>query len=194
VARVCREARGVVLIDEAYVDFADDDLLGTVLASGNAVVLRTFSKAFGLAGLRLGYAVGPVEVIAEIEKSRGPYNVSGAAEAAALAVLGRDQSWVRECVAQVRRNRDRLAAELQARGARVWPSAANFVLVSVPGLAAEWNRALRGAGVAVRPFAALPHAGEALRVTAGPWPMLQRFLDAFDEILPTIAERTWTLR
>jgi len=186
-ARVCREARGLVLLDEAYADFAGEDLVETSLASGRTLVLRTFSKAYGLAGLRLGYAIGEASLLAEVEKSRGPYKVNGAAEAAALAVLERDVDWVRERAAEVRTNRERLAEALRTRGARVWPSAANFVLVSVPGSAAEWNRRLRERGVAVRPFAALRHAGEALRVSVGPWPQLELFLAAYDETSAVMA-------
>lgn len=183
VERVVREARGLVMIDEAYADFADANVLATVMASDRAVSLRTLSKAWGLAGLRIGLAVGPADLITEIRKSRGPYKVSGPAEAAALAALERDGDWVAARVAEVRENRERLAAALCERGLRVWPSAANFLLASVPaehGDAAALAGSLRRAGVQVRPFAALPQAGDAIRVSIGPWPMLESFLRAFD--------------
>ncbi|MGH7447018.1 MAG: pyridoxal phosphate-dependent aminotransferase, partial [Longimicrobiales bacterium] len=151
--RVCRDAAGIVLIDEAYADYADDHFAGSAVASDRVVVLRTLSKAYGLAGLRVGYAVGPARLIAEIEKSRGPYKVSSVAESAALAAL-RDRAWVQDRVREVRANRARLLAELGGRGIRAWDSAANFLLLSVPGRAAEWNSRLRGHGVAVRPFSA----------------------------------------
>jgi histidinol dehydrogenase len=181
--RVCTDAAGIVLIDEAYADFADDDFAAFAVTSSRTVVMRTLSKAYGLAGLRVGFAMGPAGMIAEIEKSRGPYKVSGVAEAAALEVLSRDRRWVQDCVAESRHSRDRLSTELAARGVRVWPSTANFVLVSVPGAAAEWNTGLRSLGVAARPFADLPGAGDCLRVTAGPWPHMERFLSAFDEVM-----------
>jgi histidinol-phosphate/aromatic aminotransferase/cobyric acid decarboxylase-like protein len=187
VERVCAKARGIVLIDEAYADFGADDFVQHALASDNVIVLRTLSKAFGLAGLRVGYAIGPARLIAEVEKSRGPYKVSGIAEHAALAALA-EASWVDARVADVRAARDRLRGEFERRGVRVWDSAANFLLVSVPGRAAAWNVALRARAVAVRPFAALPVAGEAIRVSVGPWPMMQQFLDAFDEVLATVGE------
>jgi histidinol dehydrogenase len=208
VERVCNEAAGVVLVDEAYADFADDDLVHFATGSDRTVVLRTMSKAYGMAGLRIGFAVGPADLIAEIEKSRGPYKVGGVAEAAALAVLTGDRGWVSDCIAEVRQNRDRLRAELSRRGVVTFPSAANFVLLQAPGLepeqdirprpsaaaprrsqpdepglAAEWNGRLRARGVAVRPFAALHGAGECVRVTVGPWPVMERFLTAFDDIL-----------
>jgi histidinol-phosphate aminotransferase len=183
VERVCREAAGVVLIDEAYAEFADDDFASYAASSDRTVVLRTLSKAYGMAGLRVGLAVGPAALIAEIEKSRGPYKVNGVAAAAACAVLSRDDGWVRDRVAEVQQNRSRLAGELTQRGIRHWPSAANFVLAAVPDSAARWNRELRSRGVAVRPFGALPGAGECIRVTVGPWRALERFLSAFDEVM-----------
>ncbi|HSK20368.1 MAG TPA: histidinol dehydrogenase [Longimicrobiales bacterium] len=185
-ARVCQEAAGVVLIDEAYADFADDDFVQHAIASDRTLVLRTFSKAYGLAGLRVGYAVGPARLIAEVEKSRGPYKVGGVAQAAALAAL-RDGAWVADRIAEVRTNRARLRAELEARGTAVWESAANFLLTEIPGSAGSWNTRLRERGVAVRPFSALTGAGECIRVSIGPWDMMQQFLDAFDEVLNTMA-------
>ncbi|CAN5727118.1 hypothetical protein BH23GEM9_BH23GEM9_13340 [soil metagenome] len=184
--RVCNEAAGVVIVDEAYADFADDDVVMPAVDSGRTVVLRTFSKAFGLAGLRAGFAAGPADLIAEIEKSRGPYKISGVAEAAALAVLSRDLDWVRARVTEIRENRQRLRYELTARGVISWPSAANFVLAAVPGGAAEWNLGLRAQDVAVRPFPAIPAAGDCIRITVGPWPMMERFLSAFDRVLDGI--------
>jgi histidinol dehydrogenase len=178
--RVCRDAAGVVLIDEAYADYADDNVVDIAVNSERCIVLRTMSKAFGLAGLRVGYAVGPAVLIRELEKSRGPYKVSAVAEAAALAVLSADLDWVQDRVREVRQNRDRLSSELAQRGVVHWSSAANFLLVQVPGPAAEWNGRLRARGVAVRPFPKLTHAGECIRISIGPWHTTQRFLDAFD--------------
>ena len=186
VEHVCDAAAGVVLVDEAYADFADDDFVGAAVASDRTLVLRTFSKAYGLAGLRVGYAVGPARLIAEVEKSRGPYKVGGVAEAAALAAL-RDRPWVSDRIAEVRANRTRLRAALEERGMTVWESAANFLLMGIPGSAGGWNTRLRERGVAVRPFGGLSGAGESIRISIGPWAMMQRFLDAFDEVLDAMA-------
>jgi histidinol dehydrogenase len=179
VRTVIEDAAGVVLLDEAYADYAPDDFAADAVASERLLVMRTFSKAFGLAGLRVGYAIGPATLVREVEKSRGPYKVGGVAEAAALTVLSAGLPTVRAAVAETKRNRDRLGTALRAAGFTVQPSAANFLLVATGGpAAAEWARALRAHGVAVRPFAALPHVGDAIRVSIGPWPMMQRFLDA----------------
>jgi histidinol dehydrogenase len=190
VERACSEAAGLALVDEAYADFADDDLARFAAASNRTIVLRTMSKAYGLAGLRVGYAIGPARLVAEIEKARGPYMVNAVAEAAALSVVTRDMDWVRARVQDVRELRQRLRAALLERGAAPLETAANFLLLPVPGAATQWNIALRARGVAVRPFTALPGTGECLRVSIGPWPALEQFLNAYDEIQTNHEYRT----
>ena len=181
---------GINLVDEAYIDFAGEPgLVKWSAASSRTIVLRTLSKAYGLAGLRVGFASGPAALVAEIEKSRGPYKVSSVAEAAALAILSGDRGWVAERVVQAIANRARLEERIAALGMRVWPSATNFLLVSLPAgaSATDWNVRLRARGVAVRPFPALPVAGEAIRVTVGPWPQMERFLEAAAALLEDAA-------
>lgn len=180
VERVVREAPGVVILDEAYADFAGGDARDLLRISDRLLLCRTMSKAYGLAGLRVGYAVGAPALVAAVEKSRGPYKVNALAERAALAALGDDEDWVRARVAEAVDNRERLGAELRARALAPLPSAANFVLVPLPGAAAVAAR-MRELGVAVRPFTALPSIGDALRISVGPWELMARFLEAFDE-------------
>ncbi|MGH7443298.1 MAG: histidinol dehydrogenase [Longimicrobiales bacterium] len=181
VTRLDRAAHGLVLVDEAYIDFAGEaGIARMAAASCRTIALRTLSKACALAGLRVGLAIGPARLIAEIEKSRGPYKVSSVAEQAALAVVQHGSDWTAAHVADVVTNRSRLAERLAGLGLRAFPSAANFLLVALPdgASAADWNVRLRARGVAVRPFAALPGAGECVRVTIGPWPMMTHFLEA----------------
>lgn len=211
--RLNADARGVVLIDEAYADFAGPEAAsGQIDLAGNTLILRTLSKAYGLAGLRVGYAMGPADLVREIEKSRGPYKVTASAEAAALAVLRGDTEWLDEVVQRTVSNRQRLLTELTQRGFQPLPSAANFVLVPMraqslavtppelpagaPGAAPGRERAtapatdpatslgtaLRKRGVAVRAFPDLARIGPAIRVSIGPWPMLQRFLEELDAL------------
>ncbi|HEX6259934.1 MAG TPA: aminotransferase class I/II-fold pyridoxal phosphate-dependent enzyme, partial [Woeseiaceae bacterium] len=172
---------GVVLLDEAYAAFSDDDHAAFAAGSSSLISVRTMSKAWGLAGLRVGYAIGPAQLVREIEKSRGPYKVSAVAEAAAVAAITNDGAWVADVVAQTRRNRARLMDELTALGVGYLPSAANFVLIRLPAgcNATSMNDALRQRGVAARPFSQLRGVGECLRVTVGPWSMLEAFLAAF---------------
>jgi histidinol-phosphate/aromatic aminotransferase/cobyric acid decarboxylase-like protein len=143
------------------------------------LAVRTLSKAFGLAGLRIGYAVGAPELVAEVEKSRGPYKVSALAEEAATLALTEDLPWVREHIAEVLHNRSRFASELGERGFFPLPSDANFLLVPVTN-AGEIAARMRAAGVAVRPFTALAGIGDALRISIGPWPLMMEVLDALE--------------
>ena len=180
--RVIREAPGVVILDEAYAEFMGAGLAREAPLFDNVLVTRTMSKAFGLAGLRVGYAVGNPALVAEVEKSRGPYKVNALAERAATAALREDMPWVRAHVAEAIENRERFAQALAARGLEPLPSRANFVLIPVRD-ARTACRCMRDRGVAVRPFEALAHVGDALRVTVGPWPLLEAALRALDEVL-----------
>lgn len=182
VEQLIASAAGLVILDEAYAEFADDDRLDLAAASDRVLVVRTMSKAFGLAGLRVGYGIGAPALVAEVEKSRGPYKVSVAAECAAVAALSSDRRWVAERVADARTSRERLLDSLRTLGLTPLPSQANFVLVPVPR-APVVARRLRELGVGVRAFDALPSIGDALRITAGPGAMMQRLLAALEEAL-----------
>jgi histidinol-phosphate aminotransferase len=180
--RLVAIAPGMVILDQAYSEFADESCLELGAASDRVLVVRTMSKAFGLAGLRIGYAIGAPAVVAEVEKSRGPYKVSVAAERAALAVLAKDRAWVAARVAEARVSRDRLTESLRKLGLAPLPSQANFVLVPVRD-AAQVSRRMREHGVAVRVFEGLPSIGDALRITAGPALMMESAIDALERAL-----------
>lgn len=185
---VVSQARGVVIVDEAYIEFDGESVVDLVARADNLLVVRTMSKAFGLAGLRVGYAIGPAALIAEVEKSRGPYKVNAIAERAAVAALSNDLEWVRERVALAVRNRDALARELTVRGIDVVPSSSNFVFAPIAN-AATVALHMRRAGVAVRAFDKLPlispalerSNGSALRIATAPWPEIAAALTALDE-------------
>lgn len=185
IARLDAGLGGVLIVDEAYADFANEDYARFASTSRRTISLRTMSKASGLAGLRVGYAIGPAAVISEVEKSRGPYKVSAVAEAAARGILSADRSWVDEVVALTRENRAHLAQRLAGLGLKIWPSEANFILIKLPdgAGAAAIHQSLRARGVAIRPFPAVPHAGDCIRVTVGPWEMMEQFLTALTEVL-----------
>jgi histidinol-phosphate aminotransferase len=184
--RIADGLRGgaVLLIDEAYAEYDRQSLAVWAAASSRVIVLRTLSKAYGLAGLRVGYALGPADLIMDLEKSRGPFKVGGLAEAIAVAAIERDGDWVREIVRRTRENRERLAAALADLGLRCWPSAANFILVAAPGGDARGLRlSLRRLDIGVRAFPDLPQTGGCIRVTVGPWPLMERFLSALKEVI-----------
>jgi histidinol-phosphate aminotransferase len=180
--RLIANAPGMVILDLAYAEFADESRPDPGAVTDRVLVVRTMSKAFGLAGLRIGYAIGAPAVVAEVEKSRGPYKVSVAAERAALAVLAKDRAWVAARVADARVSRDRLAESLRKLGLAPLPSQANFVLVPVQN-ASRVSTRMRERGVAVRVFEGLPSIGDALRITAGPAPMMESAIDALERAL-----------
>jgi histidinol-phosphate aminotransferase len=141
----------LLIVDLAYVEFADVDLTATALELSNAVVIRSMSKAWGLAGLRVGYALGPAEIVGWMRAAGLPYAVSRPSLAMATAWLREGQDEVTGFVARVRGERQRLTASLNELGVEVYPSQANFVLARFTnGL---WVRdALAGLGISVRAF------------------------------------------
>jgi len=154
----------LVLVDLAYVEFGDDALFKAALALPNAVVIRTLSKAWGLAGLRVGYAVGDARLIGAMRAVGAPYAVSGPSLYLAGRWLDEGGPAVAGFVDEVRRERGELSALMGRLGARAAPSQANFVFARTPR--APWVRdALAGLGVGVRAFPGKAGLEDALRVT-----------------------------
>lgn len=172
----------MIVLDEAYVDFGGDTFAARAAEHPRLVVSRTLSKAFGLAGLRVGYAVAAPATALEIEKSRGPYKASRVAGAAGAAALRDADGWVARTVAACVANRERAFAELARRGLDPIPSQANFILFRAPtGDARADALEIRARGVAARPFPGdMPDGSDALRVTIAPWGMMERFFAALD--------------
>jgi len=182
VHRLCAVAP-VVLLDQAYVDFAedDDDVLPLLADLPNLVVFRTLSKAYSIAGLRVGYAAARPDVAEEIGKAILPFSVDLGAEEIALAVLARREE-IRARCRGIARERERVAAALRALGARVAPSRANFLFLVPPdGDGARVFRDLRARGVLVRDQTdVFPGA---LRVTIGTPDENDLFLTTLKEVL-----------
>ena len=172
-----KHAAGVVILDEAYAEFAGDGWIGESPRHPQLIVARTMSKAFGLAGLRIGYATGAADTVLQVEKARGPYMVSGAAERAAIAALRHDLDWVRTHIDAALESRARFRKQLDEAGITSIPSAANFVFVPVNDANTVATH-MRSAGVAVRPFPKVPGIGDGVRITVAPWPMLETALHA----------------
>ena len=178
--RLC-DASGVVLVDQAYVDFADpdDDARSLLDRAENLVIFRTLSKAFSAAGFRIGYALAPAPVAVEIRKAVLPFSVDAAAEELAIALLA-NPAFSKRSVDTVRTERDTLAANLRALGAVVAPSRSNFLFFTLPGTRGPALAAgLARRGVLVRE---LSSAAEGyLRVTVGSAEENAIFLDALKE-------------
>jgi histidinol-phosphate aminotransferase len=148
---------GVLLIDEAYVEFTEGPTaLDLAREFAHVIVLRTMSKAMGLAGLRLGYLAGHPQLIAEMEKARLPFLVDRLSEAVAIAVLERDDL-IRERVAEMKSERERVVAALSVRGdLEIIPSSANFFLLRADMSSVELQSRLLAEGVRVRNVTGYP--------------------------------------
>jgi histidinol-phosphate aminotransferase len=176
----------LVVLDEAYHEYLTSPIAPDALALQarypNLAVLRTFSKAYGLAALRIGYLVAHPEVVAAVDRVLVPFCVNGLAQTAALASLEpAAEAELRNRVAQTLAERDRLVAELTKRDVPLADAQANFVWMPLGEPAIALTLALEERGVVTRPF-----AGEGVRVTIGTVAENDRFLAAFDEVWPAL--------
>jgi histidinol-phosphate aminotransferase len=153
-----------VVVDEAYFEISGVSLAEIVLEAGNGLLVRTFSKGYGLAGARVGYVVSNLEVTRTLETVRLPQNMTAFGIAAANRALA-DQAGLQERVATIVTERERLAGELARRGWELVPSAANFLLGRPPVAAAGLAEWLQGGGLVVRSYAGHPRLHDWLRVT-----------------------------
>lgn len=174
---------GILLIDEAYVDFADESMLPLLHENDRVLISRSFSKSYSLAGIRMGYLLGSRPLIGALYKIKDSYNTDVLAQRAAMAAL-RDQSTMLSNVTAIRGTRVRVSKELTKRGFRVLPSQTNFVFAKVPaGKNAETLfHALRDRQVFVRYFPG-KLTGDYLRVTIGTDDQMDRFLAELDQVL-----------
>src|SRR5690242_4127898 len=148
----CRAQKGVVILDEAYVDFADENALKLASKYPQVIVSRTFSKAYSLCFQRIGYFVGHPELIAALDKIRDSYNVNGLGQVAAVATLD-ELPYYRSNFRRIITTRERVARDLTLLGFRVLPSQTNFLLVRPPLFSAkDWLQKLRAKKILVRWF------------------------------------------
>ncbi len=174
---LCAAHRGVLVLDEAYVDFAKEDALPLAREFPQVLVCRTFSKAYSLCALRVGYMVGHPELIGALHKMRDSYNVNRLGQAAAEATL-RNLPYYRRNFRRVIATRERLAAGLEQLGFTVLPSQTNFLLARPPeGKAADWQRQWRERKILVRWFDQ-PRIREWLRISIGTDPEINALLRA----------------
>jgi histidinol-phosphate aminotransferase len=163
---LCRAHKGVVVLDEAYVDFAEENAMALALKYPHVLVARTFSKAYSLCFQRVGYFVGHPELTAALHKIRDSYNVNGLGQIAAEATLD-DLPYYRANFKKIIATRDQLSRELTQLGFQVLPSQTNFILVRAPRFSAEaWLQKLRARKILVRWFNR-PEARNYLRITIG---------------------------
>jgi histidinol-phosphate aminotransferase len=166
VAQLAGRFKGIVLVDEAYADFADENCLALVQEHENIVVTRTLSKAYSLAGLRFGFAIAQEPVIREMNKTKDSYPCDAVSIVAATAAI-EDQDYARQTWEHVRAERRRLTSELEQLGWSVLPSQANFLLASAPeGRGKEAYLGLKQQGILVRYFGK-PGLSDKIRITVG---------------------------
>ncbi len=174
----------LVVLDEAYYDYVDDPAytrsIEMLKARHNLLVTRTFSKVYGLAGLRVGYGLGPADLLSEFHKLRTPFNTAGVGQIAALAALD-DHEHVHNSVEANRAGRQQLERGLAALGARFVPSSTNFVFVETGADGHRVADELLRAGVIVRPMGWMGFPG-AIRISVGTPPENDRFLEAFAKV------------
>lgn len=177
----------LILADLAYIEFADEDPTGWLLDLPNVLITRTFSKAWGLAGLRVGYALGPTNVIEWLRRVGNPYAVSGPSLAVASAWLADGQAAVDAFVARVRVERTRLTQFLASRGVAPLPGQANFVAARFDDAEGVW-RGLAQRGIAVRAFPGSDSLCDLLRITCpGNSQDFDRLIATLNELLPAPA-------
>jgi histidinol-phosphate aminotransferase len=181
--------QAVLMVDEAYFHFYGETTMGDIADVPNLIVARTFSKAYGLANLRIGMLAGDARLIGFLRKVSSPYNVNGVA----LAVLPNavaDDAYLNWYVDQVHAGRERIFAALKELGVRTWPSAANFVLMDIGARHKELCAKMREHGVLLRDRSSDPGCDGYVRITVGVEEHVTRGITALRE---TLAEMQWTI-
>jgi len=178
-------AGAILVVDEAYMDFTwppeEYSMISLAQELGNVVVLRTFSKAYGLAGLRLGYGVLPLWLAEHVRRARPPFTVNLVAEEAALAALG-DDNYYSSTLEVIFTGRERLLKRLPELGCQVWPSQANFVMFKPPRPAGKVCEELLRRGIIVRHLKSFGLA-ENIRVNVGTKAETEAFLTTLEAVL-----------
>jgi len=168
-----------VLVDEAYFEFYGQSVLPGRGEFPNLFLARTFSKAYGLAGLRIGVLIGDVDQMRAVRGVSSPYNVNAVALACLPEAL-RDQAYIQQYVSEICESRARLERALEANGIQFWPSQANFVLARV-GAAPSFVEQMRRRGILVRDRSGDHGCEGCMRITLGPRDHADRLLNALQE-------------
>jgi histidinol-phosphate aminotransferase len=174
-----------VVIDEAYFEFYGETLLDQIGRFDNLLLTRTFSKAYGLAGLRIGTVLGSAGQIGMLRRFSSPFNVNGIALACLPGALA-DQDFMNSYVADVREGRERVAALCRESGVESWPSFANFVLVRIGSSSKEFVTKMEQLGVLVRDRSANDGCGGCVRITVGTRAQTDQLLAAMRSVFQEV--------
>jgi histidinol-phosphate aminotransferase len=175
----------VLMVDEAYFHFHGETVLNDIATTPNLLVARTFSKAYGLANLRIGMLVGSVDLLTYVRKVSSPYNVNGVALDCLMAAI-EDDAYIDWYVEQIRVGRERTMGGLDEMGVHYFPSAANFVLMKIGPLHKQLVTAMRNRGVLLRDRSADPGCGGYVRITIGIGDQVTQGLEALKASLEEI--------
>lgn len=182
VERLVKEHDGPVVVDEAYGEFADRSFLHRVEEFDNLIVTRTFSKAYGLAGLRVGYMASNLKMAGIMQRVKIPYSLNQVSERAAIAALS-DVAYVQKAVETVRAERMRLSRGLESLGLRPYPSQSNFILCKSPRPSTELVERLAAKGVLIRDFGEKRMLEDCVRTTIGTRELNDLLLDKLKEVM-----------
>lgn len=180
-----RAPQAILLVDEAYFHFFGETVLDLVGTVPNLMVARTFSKAYGLAGMRLGLLAAPVQLMRWIRRVLSPYSVNSLALACLPAALA-DIAYLDGYVAEVLAARSEFETALDAAGVRRWPSRANFILVDIGPRHAEFTRLMRAAAILVRDRSSDPGCDGCVRITIGTREQMRQAVTALNTALAAI--------
>lgn len=167
IEKLCRGFQGIVVVDEAYVEFASEpSLTNTVGRFPNLIVLRTFSKAWGMAGIRVGYAVATSKIINYLDRIKLPYNLNSISSAVAIKVMSRPKA-MQKNIERTVSQRTKMAKVLLGLGFFVFPSEANFLLVKKINVSVIFQQLIEKFGIIVRRFAGQPQLKDCIRISIG---------------------------
>lgn len=183
---ICSKFNGIVVVDEAYADFADDNALRLLKKFDNLIISRTLSKSYSMAGVRLGWAIASTSVIKEMIKVKDSYNVNLISQLLAIGAL-KDQPYFKDTISKIKTTREKLVKRLKLLGFTVISSQSNFVMASPPDKRGnDLFQFLRSKNIIVRYFPALK-TKNFIRITVGKDEDMQKLIDCCREYISTIS-------
>ena len=182
VEKILRDFNGIVVLDEAYAEYARKSHIPLIEKHRNLIVMRTFSKAYGLAGLRVGYAISNIALVRQLYKAKAPYNLNVISEGIASAAL-MERKFLARTVRRIERERERVRRKLEELGFMVYPSETNFVLARSPIRSRTLCKRLCKRGIVIKDVGAHPNLREHVRITLGGRDLDEKLLRAMRRVL-----------